>query len=366
MILKKALIVFPHDAMGGAERVTRSVAYSALQSGTFDEVTCFVLSRGNTSTLKSLSMLPGARIVYSSAGRMAKGIPDLVRVCRKERYDFTFCSFVDLNAILCGLRRLGILRTKRLVTRESTMMFERDFGWKTPIVRLLYQFYGRQDLIVCQTDRMAISLTENTGGRYRNITSVIPNPVDFEVTLAREVPVGGALYEIPEKKERIVWCGRMVPVKSPLRAIETLAELHAAGIDESHLVMIGEGPMRAEIEALVKKLKLSDHVTLTGFQSLPVALMRGCRAGLVTSEVEGFPNVILEMLYAGVSGVATTNCAGGLAEVPGIAIAGENTPAVLAGVLSEILQRASPQAEIEHFLEARQPQIFFSALTNDR
>ena len=359
------MIVFPHDAMGGAERVTRTVAYSAIQSGAFDEVTCFVLSRGNTGTLDRLSKLPGAKMVYSSARRMAKGMPDLFRICRQSHYDFAFCSFADLNAILCLFRALGILRTKRLVTRESTMIFERDLGWKGPIVRQLYRVYGWQDLIVCQTERMAASLTKNTHGRFSKITVVIPNPLDFESALALDAPRDGILDLIPATRRKVVWCGRMVPVKSPLRAVETLAELHAAGLDDTHLVMIGDGPMRAEVEALAERLGISGHLTLTGFHALPLTLMRACRAGLVTSNVEGFPNVIFEMLYAGVSGVASTDCAGGLAEIPGVVLADEKTPASLAKAVVEILPFKRPSMEIAPYLETRRPDEFFIRLMTE-
>jgi glycosyltransferase involved in cell wall biosynthesis len=359
---KKALIVFPHDAMGGAERVTRTVAYAALQSGRFDEVTCFVLSRGNTGTLEQLSKLPGARMVYSGARRMARGLPGLVRVCRQARYDFTFCSFADINAILCLFRGLGILKTRRLVTRESTMMFERDFGWKTPIARLLYRAYGRQDLIVCQTARMAASLTKNTDGRFREITAVIPNPLDFDAVQALCAPGDNTLDQIPAARRKIVWCGRLVPVKAPLRAVETLAELHGAGLDDTHLVMIGEGPMRAEVEALAERLDLSAHLTLTGFHRLPVTLMRACRAGLVTSEIEGFPNVILEMLFAGVPGVASTDCAGGLAEIPGLVLSDEKTATSLARAVVEVLSLEKPAPQTAPHIASRRPESFFSRL----
>lgn len=359
---RRALIAFPHDRMGGAERVTRTVAEAALRSGRYDEVVLFVMSRGDTGTLSDLAKYPAAKFIFSKARRQRSGLIDLARICRKGPWDLAFSSFSDLNAAFSLMRRLGWLRVRRLVTRESTMVFERDFGWKTRLARGLYKFYGRQDLILCQTKRMAELLTKHTGGRFERITDVIPNPVSFTAANAMDIPPDET--GLPPGP-RIVWCGRLAPVKSPLRAIEALSLLHKGGKSDTSLVMIGDGPMREEIEAKAEALGLAGHVKLTGFLQQPFAIMRACDAGLITSDVEGFPNVILEMLCSGIAGIASTDCAGGLDEIPGVRLSQEKSPAALADTLASVLGNPEATSATGRFLEARHPMTFLDQLAGD-
>ena len=348
--------------MGGAERVTRSVAYSALASGRFDEVICFVLSRTRSGTLDDLERLPGARVIYTGAPKVRTGLGDLYRVCREGPFAFTFSSFIDINAVLCLFRRLYILRTERLVTRESTMFFERDFGWKTSLVRYLFKLYGAQDIVVCQTERMAASLSKNTGGRFHSKTVVLQNPLDFEFKSNLAKPDDEALIGVPPGRFKIVWCGRLAPVKSPFRAVETLRVLHDRGMRSAYLVIIGDGPQRGEVMSLVERLGLAEHVTLVGYYQYPARLMRQCQAGLVTSDVEGFPNVVLEMLAAGVTGVASTNCAGGLFDIPGLFVSQENTPAALADAVKQLRSFPVAPEDIASHLQNHSPEYFLSKL----
>lgn len=356
MLKRRALIIFPHDAIGGAERVTRIVGEAALRSGHFDEVTLFVMSRGDTGNLSKLSSLNGANIIFSKSKRQLIGLKDLILICRKNSYDFIFSSFADINAALCVMRRVRWLKTKQLVTRESTMFFERDFGWKTPFVRGLYNLYGSQDKIVCQTESMANSLTQHTKKKYSLITTVIPNPITFEDSVITPDDSG-----LPFGK-KIVWCGRLSHVKAPLRALETLSILHDRGYKDLKLIMIGEGPLRRDLEAMIRERELEDHVVLIGFHPRPIAVMRACQVGLITSDVEGFPNVILEMLSAGVKGIVSTNCAGGLDQIPSLILSKNKTVDELASNIIKAFNQDGFYSEIKKFLMCRHPQKFLQML----
>ncbi len=346
--MKKALILFPCDSMGGAERVTRTVAYAAASSRNFDEVICFVLSRRSTGTLDKLAKLSGVKLIYTNSTRILYGLVKLIDLFRVEQFEFTFCSFADLNAILSLSRKLGLLKTSLLITRESTMLFDRNFGWKTLIARRLYYFYGGQDLIICQTERMKESLNKNTNHRFRNITTVIPNPLDFEAISPPDLS-DKKLYHIPVSRIKIIWCGRLSHVKSPLRAIDTLFELHKTGYTNYQLVMVGDGVMLNEVKTRIDNYRLTEFVTLTGFHPYPIILMKQCSLGLITSDVEGFPNVIIEMLYAGVKGVVSTDCAGGLREMPGVYLVKESDAYQLSrGLIALTSNLDKPEKKFQH------------------
>jgi glycosyltransferase involved in cell wall biosynthesis len=328
--VRRALFLFPTDQMGGAERVTRMLAEAALKSDRFDEVTCFVLARPPRGTLDALATHPRARVIHTCARKEFLGIPKLLRLLASKHFELVFSSHTHLNAFASLARRIGLLRTRRLVTRESTLIFERKMGWLGSVILSLYRFYGAQDLIVCQTQRMAASLAHHTQHRFDTITKTLANPIDLPAIASARLLPAPQLDHIPNTAFKIVWCGRLSSVKSPLRAIETLEELHKAGKTDAHLVMIGDGPMRDQIASHAEKLGIASHLTLVGHHPAPAALMQHCQVGLMTSDVEGFPNVILEMLAAGVPWVVTTDCAGGLNEIPSIAIEGSFTARSLA------------------------------------
>lgn len=361
----RALFLFPTDRMGGAEQLTRMIARESALGKEFDHIDCFVLSRSRTGTLDHLSTLPNVTLHYTGARNERRGLIGLISILSRQRYDFVFSSHAHLNALCCLLRRLGILRTGRLITRESTLIFERDFGARGVLIRALYHFYGTQDMIICQTERMQRSLDKHTNGRLATKTLVISNPIDLDrINLAKLEPTN-MLAHIPATATKIAWCGRLVSIKAPVRAIETLRALHDLGLSNTHLVIIGDGPLAAAVRNSIHRQRLDGHVTLCGYQSNPAAIMTRCELGLLTSDTEGFPNVILEMLAAGVSGVVTTNCAGGMNDIPGVWVTDGTSATTLANTLIRAREMPRPST-LPAFLESRSPRHFTSQIGFER
>ena len=89
--------------------------------------------------------------------------------------------------------------------------------------------------------------------------------------------------------------------------------------------------------------------------------MAHCDLGLLTSDTEGFPNVVLEMLAAGVPGVVTTNCAGDMKDIPGVWIADEPSPTALADTIIRVRELLGPSA-LPAFLESRSPRHYFAQI----
>jgi glycosyltransferase involved in cell wall biosynthesis len=361
--VRRALFLFPTDQMGGAERVTRMLAEAALKSDRFDEVTCFVVARPPQGMLNALAKHPRARVIHTSARKEFLGIPKLLRLLASEHFELVFSSHTHLNAFASLARRLGLLRTRHLVTRESTLIFERKMGWRGSVIRSLYRFYGAQDLIVCQTQRMAASLAHHTQHRFDPITTTLANPIDLPAIASARLLPAPQLDHIPKTAFKIVWCGRLASVKSPIRAIETLEELHRAGKTDAHLVMIGDGPMRDQIASHAQKLGIAAHLTLAGYHPAPATLMQHCQVGLMTSDVEGFPNVILEMLAAGVAFIVTTDCAGDLTEIPNTAITNKKTSSDLAQKILDQTINSPFKTNVDRHLKERDPTEFIRRIT---
>lgn len=354
-----ALFLLPSDRMGGAEQVTRTLVREAALSGLFCQIDCFILSWNRTGTLDALESSHGINLHYTLAASELGGIVPLLNILRSSHYEFVFSSHTHLNALCSLFRKMGILRTHRLVSRESTMMFERDFGGLGKFFKSMYHFYGGQDLIVCQTERMRLSLDKNTKGRLREKLIILPNPLDRErVSRARRLPVPSSVVNIPKDRTRIAWCGRLSDVKNPILAIDVLQELHCRGSTDMHLVMIGEGPLRDSVMRHAKNVGLEEHLSLIGHVDNPLTILGACHVGLVTSKIEGFPNVIIEMLASGIACIATTDCSGGLDEIPNLSVSINGTAESLADCI-ENRSHLKADSETSAYLEKFNSREFF-------
>jgi glycosyltransferase involved in cell wall biosynthesis len=347
--------------MGGAERVVRTIAAEAAKSDDYDVVDIFVQCWSQTGTLDDLLRERKIRLHYASAPAVYRGMLPLLKILHRYRYSLVFSSHTHLNAILSAARRWGWLRVDRLVARESTTVFGREFRGLGRLLKFAYCLYGKQDLIVCQTERMRLLLDRQTGGRLGQLLTILPNPLDFErIEAGKSAPPPKAISNIPEDRIKVVWCGRMAGVKSPVRAIDVLQLLWRGEGRNVHLIMIGDGPQMTEVEQRVRHLEVDDRVTLTGYMQNPATVMARCDLGLVTSDREGFPNVILEMLASGVRSIVTTDCAGGLEDNAGVVVSPTASPDALAAALSrqiDISQVASPVS-----LRSRTPSAFLAAI----
>jgi glycosyltransferase involved in cell wall biosynthesis len=106
--------------------------------------------------------------------------------------------------------------------------------------------------------------------------------------------------------------GRLDPVKN----LPALVDAHAALAQHSpgaRLVIIGSGPMQAELESQARTRGIADVVHFTGYRADVRALMAACDVYVNCSTYEGVSLTILEAMAAGLPVVATR--AGGNPEV---------------------------------------------------
>jgi glycosyltransferase involved in cell wall biosynthesis len=92
--------------------------------------------------------------------------------------------------------------------------------------------------------------------------------------------------------------GHLVDQKRPERAVSALGHLRTAGTD-AHLVVVGDGPRRATVEAAVADAGLGGHVTLLGHRADVPALLAGIDVLVVTSESESMTGTVVEAQMAG-------------------------------------------------------------------
>ncbi|TFD68532.1 glycosyltransferase [Cryobacterium sp. Hb1] len=95
-----------------------------------------------------------------------------------------------------------------------------------------------------------------------------------------------------------VTIGRLSPEKNQTRLIRAFALVHARN-PFTRLVIVGSGPLKAELTALIVDLELSAAVTLTGALANPYPVLAAADCFVLSSDYEGAPMVILEALVLG-------------------------------------------------------------------
>ncbi len=117
----------------------------------------------------------------------------------------------------------------------------------------------------------------------------------------------------------ILGIGRLVEQKNFSLLIRAFATVRQRA--DVRLVILGGDELsdaqmahRQELQALAVELGVGDDVALLGYQSDPHAFLRAARLFVLSSDFEGFGNVVVEALLAGCP-VVSTDCPSGPAEI---------------------------------------------------
>jgi len=131
---------------------------------------------------------------------------------------------------------------------------------------------------------------------------LIENGVDLsEVNAPSEVPE-------PLRAWRAAGCvsigyvGQLIARKRVSTLIEAF---HRLSLPNVRLCLIGEGPLRADLENLVSSLGESGRVTFLGYRDDRIALLKGLDLFVLPSELEGIPRCLMEAMSAAVPVIAS-------------------------------------------------------------
>ena len=100
------------------------------------------------------------------------------------------------------------------------------------------------------------------------------------------------------------WIGRMTPIKRVPDVLEAFASLRSRGVDAA-LLLVGDGPDRAEAERLAATLGVAAETRFVGYQRDVGPYYGVLDTPLLPSASEGTPVVAIEALAAGRPVVAT-------------------------------------------------------------
>ena len=166
----------------------------------------------------------------------------------------------------------------------------RWFRWIYPFTPPIWQSAARVVAVSAFTRQLARQAYP--GAKNPLDIQVIPNGVDLASLSPQSIQVN--------QPPRIVFAGRFMAQKNPLQVVRVLSELTDL---PWRCAMLGDGPLRPDVEAEIERLKLRDRFTLTGWikPEEVLAWLRQADILFMPSLSEGLPVVGVQALAMGLA-----------------------------------------------------------------
>lgn len=332
--MKRIAIFVPDLAGGGAERMIVNLANEFTRRG-LDTV--LILAKQDGPNCQSLSTAVRVRELGVSFTD-PRVLFALTRALRMERPSalLTAMTYPNIAGIIArrivGHRFRLIISERTVLTRQSRARSLLREKLKPFAARRLYRFADR---IVAISNGVAADLVENIGVA-RSKVDVIYNPASEPTTEGSHAPPTHPAFR-RDRIPVILGVGRLAPEKDFGMLVRAFAQLRKNRL--ARLVILGEGPERAALEALATDLEVADSVWMPGYVGNPYAYMAHSSVLALSSRWEGFGNVLVEALACGCP-VVSTDCPGGPQEILDGGTFGLLVPVGDPLAMAEALQRA--------------------------
>lgn len=202
---------------------------------------------------------------------------------------------------LSALATIG-LRTRLVIARRVDFRLKRNAGtrWK----------YARAAAVIAVSDAVADIVRQ--GGVAADKVHVVPDATDVHRTVTpanamvlRDLGAGGAA-------PLVVQVAQLVAHKDPLTFVRAMAEVRQRVPDVRGL-LVGDGPLRAQVESEIERLGLGEVVRLAGYRTDADQLLASADVATLSSREEGMGSVLLDASLFGLAIAATD--AGGIPEI---------------------------------------------------
>lgn len=285
----RVAFVLPHLRPGGAERCVVNWL-GALDRRRFAPMLFLKQVDG-----AFLDLLPGDVIPVSLGGaRAARLAAAIGRALREHRIDVAYSATNAVNLALMAART----HARRIVSEHTSPADYLAEAKLAPLRRLaMRHFYPRADAVAVPTDRIGSDL-QTILARALPVAT-IPNPVIGDTPPPPRAAGPGPF--------RLLAAGRLVPAKGFDTLIDACAILAASGL-RFQAAIHGDGPLRDDLQARIDAAGLRGCVGLQGHGDLAPAMARA-DLFVLSSRREGFGNVVVEAMAAGLP-VLATRCPG--------------------------------------------------------
>lgn len=222
----------------------------------------------------------------------------LARFIRREKIDIVHCLLPTAN--VWG-RIGGILAGAKIVISERNIETWKPWYWLC-VDRMLAGFTG---IVLTNAEAIKRFVVESAHIDPRRVR-VIYNAVNPDRFLSPDTtPLRDAL-NIPSNARVLTSIGRLHEQKDMATFLRACAIVRSrVGSMPVRILIVGSGPQRGELEALVKVLGLENETNILSWRRDIETILTLTDIFVLTSIREGLPNVVLEAMAAGKPVVAS-------------------------------------------------------------
>jgi len=267
----------------------------------------------------------GAEHMVLELSRMAKSesvntlvisITDSNKIAEKfldDEINHDFLSINSLKEFRSGFKRLkSILGQKGHFVLHCHMfhaamlgMIYKLFVKNVPIVFTMHtntvkQLYRRFLLFFTKSFRNDIIFSTNSKKWYLNNRIVIPNGVDLRKFNYDKIRT----YNHSERFS-FLFLGRLSKPKNPLFLINLIDRLTSAKIDNFVIDVVGDGPLKNELTAMLDKSETKQYINFHGFKNDVIPFLHKSNCLILPSLWEGLPVSIIEAAASKLPVIAT-------------------------------------------------------------
>ena len=259
----------------------------------------------------TISPSPGVNVIVLDLPKVRNMIVPLWRYLRRERPEVVFSAEDHLNTLVT-LVAMAARSPAKISGSSRVTPFDTysnvPFTKRWVLKHLSRLSFRRADVLSCVSEDMV--------GQYRTVFGpkaphvAIYNIVDDAASRERMSEPVDEPWLTDKQTPVIIAAGSLAPWKGFADLIDAMAKVRS----DARLIILGEGPLRADLEAQVARLGLADRVKLPGFATNPLKYFTRADVFVLSSTVEGLPNVLVEAMMCGCTPVAT-DCPTGPREV---------------------------------------------------
>ena len=235
---------------------------------------------------------PEVSLINLGTERVSRSIPALVRYMRVHcphvfASTMNYCNIITIVAWHLAGRPCRLVVREANVVRESNRLMQMLMRW----------LYPQADCVIALSPEVRSSILR-AGIRVPDKLVEIGNPCVFS---ARDGVVQQPGFLAQTMPRFVCAVGSLIHQKGFDLLLSAFARLSDTSL---HLVILGEGPLRGELEKQCQILGIKQRVHLPGFVKDPAHIIKQADLFVLSSRWEGFPNVLLEALSTGVPIVA--------------------------------------------------------------
>ncbi len=301
---------------GGAERVV-SILLKHLDTKKNVKVYLIMMEEGTAyelpSNVKTIVLFDGEKSAIRKFLELPLVAFKVARFAKINQID-TIVSFLYRPNYANILTKLFGFSGRMIINIRSTTSRYLNEGilGKTNLV-LIKGLFNKADLIISNSIGVREDLNNLMNMKTKHIS--IPNPIDITKVKELENSSQGITKYLDENVNYIISVGRLIPLKRNKDLLLAFSNVDNQ-LENTKLLFLGDGDLRSALIEYSEELGIKDKVIFLGNVNNPFYYLKRSKLFVMTSEIEGFPNVLIEAMACGIP-VISSNCKSGPAEILG-------------------------------------------------